>query len=99
MRRASILGTTAALCLFLGAAACSGDKGPTEDELVDELSETLQAGGVDQDAADCVAEKVVDEVGVDEVNDVELTADEPPAELQDEIAAATVDCRSAGAEG
>jgi hypothetical protein len=99
MRRGLMLGTTASLCLLVGAVGCSGGNEPSKDETVDELSETLQAGGVEEDAADCMAEKIVDEVGVDEVNDLDLTADEPSAELQDEIAAAAVDCGTAGPEG
>ena len=64
----------------------------SEEDLVDELSETLQSGGegFDEETADCFAEIVVDEVGVEELQDVDLTADEPPEELQDEIAAAAV---------
>jgi hypothetical protein len=94
MRRAPILGTAAALCLLLGASACSGNKGPSKDEMVDDLSKTLQAdGGFDEDTADCYAKIVVDEVGVDEMKDINLTADEPSDELQDAIAAATVRAR------
>jgi len=105
MRRASILGTAAALCVLVGAAGCGGNKGPSEDELVDDLSEVLQSGGAgfDEETADCFAKIVVDEVGVKKLKDVDLTADEPPAELQDEIAAAAVraqdDCDLAGDPG
>ena len=99
MRRASILGAAAALCLLVGAAGCGGTKGPTEDETVDDLSEFIQAGDVEKDAADCIAEKVVDELGADEVNDVKLTGGEPSDEIQEAVAAAAVDCGSAEPEG
>ncbi len=70
-----------------------------------QVSETLQGGGegFDEETADCFAEIVVDEVGVEELQDVDLTADEPPEELQDEIAAAAVrageECDLADASG
>jgi hypothetical protein len=87
-----VLGAAASLCLVLTLAACGGSDEESEEDLVDQLSETLQSGsaGFDAEAADCFAEIVVDEVGVDELRDVDLGADEPPEELQDEIAAATV---------
>jgi hypothetical protein len=99
MRRASILGAAAALCLLVGAAGCGGTKNPSEGETVEDLSGVLQDGGVEKDDADCLAEKVVDEVGADEVNKVDLTGDEPSAELQEQIAAAAVECGSAVSEG
>ena len=92
MRRSKALATAASLCLLLGAAACGGDSGQSEEELVDDLSETLQSGGqgYDEETSDCFAQIVVDEVGVEKLQDVDITADEPPAELQDEIAKAAV---------
>ena len=58
--------------------------------MVDELSATLQKddNGLSDDDADCVAGVIVDEVGVDKLKDVDLSADTPPEELQEEIAAA-----------
>ncbi|MEQ1787785.1 MAG: hypothetical protein ABL966_12085 [Acidimicrobiales bacterium] len=93
MRRTPILGAAASLCLLLGGAACGGDDdggGDSEAEIVSQLSETLQGDGegLAKEDADCYAAIIVDEVGVDALKDVDLTADEPPEELQDEIAAA-----------
>ena len=92
MRRSKALATAASLCFLLGAAACGGDSGQSEEELVDDLSETLQSGGqgFGEKEADCFAKIVVEEVGVEELQDVDITADEPPPELQDEIAKAAV---------
>ena len=72
--------------------------------MVDQLSETLQSEGTfDEEAADCFAKVVVDEVGVKDLKDVNLTAKEPSKELQDDIAAATVratdECDLAGDPG
>ena len=105
MRYASLLGAAASLCLVVGVAACGGNDSESEQDLVNELSETLQGGGegFDEETADCFAQIVVDEVGVEELKDVDLTADEPPEELQDEIAAAAVragdECGIAGTDG
>jgi hypothetical protein len=92
MRRTKALATAASVCLLLGVAACGGDSGQSEEELVDDLSKTLQSGGqgYDEETSDCFAEIVVDEVGVEKLQDVDITADEPPPELQDEIAKAAI---------
>jgi hypothetical protein len=92
MRSRTVLGAAAWLCLVLGAAACAGDDdGESEEDLVEQLSETLQAGGeLDQETADCFAEVAVDEVGVEELQDLDLSADEPSPELQEAIAAAAL---------
>lgn len=105
MRHASLLGAAASLCLVVGAAACSGDDGESEQDLVNEISETLQNGGegFDEETAGCFAQIVVDEVGVEELQDVDLTADEPPEEMKGEFAAAqdraTEECDLAGTSG
>jgi hypothetical protein len=103
MRRTLLLGA-AALCLFFGAA-CSGDDDKSEADVTKALSENLQDNNpdLDKDAADCFAGIVVDEIGVDKLKDVDLTADEPPAEMQDEIAAAATraaeECEFSSANG
>ena len=95
MRRTKALAAAASLCLVLGGAACGGDDGDSEAELVDDLSAELQSGGqgYDEAAADCFAEIVVDEVGVEALQDVDVSADDPPEEIKDEIATATVRAR------
>jgi len=92
MRRTSALAAAASLCLLLGAAACAGDEGESEEELVDQISKTLQSGGdgFDEKTADCFAEILVDEVGVEAMQDIDVTADDPPEDSQEEIAAATL---------
>jgi hypothetical protein len=44
--------------------------------------------GLSDDQADCVADHVVDEIGADRFEDVDFDADEPPAELADDLFAA-----------
>ncbi len=91
MQRVLILGATT-LCLALGVTACGGAAKKSEADIKRDISTTLQSGGngIDKKAADCFAEIVVDEVGVDKLRDVDLSADEPPAELVDEISSATM---------
>lgn len=89
MRRLPLLGATA--CLSLVVAACGGGSGDkSRADVKAELSNSLQAGGsgFDEAAADCFADIVIDEVGLEEMRKVDLAADEPPAELQDDITAA-----------
>jgi hypothetical protein len=94
MRRTPLLGVAAALCLLFATTACGSDGGDsggdTREDMVDELSATLQDddNGLSDDDADCVAGVIVDEVGVDKLKDVDLSADTPPEELQEEITAA-----------
>jgi hypothetical protein len=94
MRRIPLLGVAASLCVAFGAVACSSDSGggakSTRDEMVDDLSQTLEDGelGLDGEQSDCVAGVIVDEVGVDALKDVDLTADTPPEELREDITAA-----------
>lgn len=105
MRSTSLLGAAVSLCLVVGGAACGGDDGESEQDMVNDISETLQNGGegFDEETADCYAQIVVDEAGVEELQDVDLTADEPPDELKDEIAAAGIraieECDITGAPG
>ena len=105
MRSASLLGAAVSLCLVVAPAACGGEDAESEEDMVNQVSETLQGGGegFDEETADCFAQIVVDEVGIEELRDVELTADEPPEELQDEFAAAAVrageECDLADASG
>lgn len=104
MRRLPLLG--AAACLALVATACGGggdDK--SRADIKEELSKSLQAGGsgFDDGAADCFADIVIDEVGLDEMRKVDLSADEPPEALQDDITAAAQraaeECDLAGVDG
>jgi hypothetical protein len=86
MPRTSLLGAAAAL-LLLVAAGCGSDEGDSRADIKADLSETLQRGddGFDKATADCFADLVIDEVGLEEMQDVDLSAAEPPAEIEDEI--------------
>ncbi len=96
----------AAACLALVVTACGGGGGDkSRADVKAELSDSLKAGGsgFDEAAADCFADIVIDEVGLEEMRDVDLSADEPPAELQDDITAAAQraaeECGLAGGGG
>ena len=73
------------------APACAGgDESDSASEVQDDVSEQLQSGddGYSADVADCYAGIIVDEIGAEELQDVDLTSDDPPPDLQDEIATA-----------
>ena len=57
MRNASLLGAAVSLCLVAALAACGGDDAESEEDMVNQLSETLQGGGegFDEETADCFA--------------------------------------------
>jgi hypothetical protein len=91
MRSQIVVGAAASLCLLLGAAACGGEDEDSEADLVEQVSQTLQSNGsYDEETADCVAQVVVDEIGVEALQDVDVNADEPPPEVQQAIAAAAL---------
>lgn len=86
----------AAAALVLGAGACAGDDGESEADIKEDLSETLQRsseGFADQELADCFADIVIEEVGGEELQDLELSAEEPPAEVAEKIAEAAIRAR------
>jgi hypothetical protein len=90
MRATPTLAAATAL-LFL-ATACGGSQDPDEDELRQQLVDQLQDGGegFSQEASECFADLLIEEIGVERLQDVDLTDTEPPADLADEIATATV---------
>jgi hypothetical protein len=90
MRTTPLLSAVASLTLLLTACGGEASDDDAKADLIEDLSQTLQgeAVGFDKEAADCYAAVVVDEVGVEALKDVDLSADEPPRELQDEIVAA-----------
>lgn len=89
MRPIPLLGAAAALCLVF-VSACGGEGERSEADIKEELSESFrQSGdGFDKDTADCYADVTIEVVGVEELRDVDLTDDEPPEDLREDIAAA-----------
>jgi hypothetical protein len=77
-----------ALVLVAVAAACGGSSEPTAAETRDDIAAQMVEAGLDADAADCFAEIVVDEVGVDALQDVDFSDDEPSAALGEQLATA-----------
>ena len=92
MRRTKAVTAVASLCLVLGAAGCGGKDGESKEDLVRDISSTLQSDGegFTKEQSDCFAEIVVDEAGVKALQDVDISADDPPKAIQDDIAKATV---------
>lgn len=93
MRRSPLLGAAAAASLLFTLSACggSGDDELSAADIQKELSATFQSGddGYTKEQADCYAKLVVEEVGVENLQDVDLSANTPPAEIQDAVAEAS----------
>ena len=83
--RLALLLAPAALAL---AAGCASPDEPDAEEVQEELSEALVEAGYDAEQADCLAAAVVEEVGVDNVNDIDFNDEAPDPELQEQIGAA-----------
>lgn len=89
MRPTPLIGALGAAALGLGLTACGGGgSGDSAEDIRAELSEQLLAIGFQEEAADCYAGVLVEEVGADDLADVDFAAEEPPEELQEELTAA-----------
>jgi len=89
MRRATPLILVVALAAGVGGA-CAGEDDKSADELTEELAEQLERrdDSLDTEQAECYAAIIVEEIGADELQDVDLSADDPPDELEAPLAAA-----------
>ena len=94
MRRTPAIGFVLVLALSLGAGACSsgGDDDDDPEDVRKKLSEELREGDstFTKAQADCFADVLIDEVGADEIADVDFSDPEPPEELQEAFASAAV---------
>lgn len=73
--------------IVLVLAGCGeAEEGETTERLADQL---VESAGFTAEQADCMAEALVDELGEDEVKDIELSADEPDNGFDEELVAAT----------
>ena len=90
MQRSVRSGALAAI-LVLALGACAGSDDASDEDITERIADQLSSdGGLDAEAAECVAGVIVDELGVDAVEDVDFAAEEPPDALQEEIAGAMV---------
>jgi hypothetical protein len=80
-----------ALLLTLGACG-GGASDPSEAEIKADLVAAAQEGenGLTEAQAECYADLVIEEVGVEALKDVDIGADDPPEEIQDALATAAV---------
>jgi hypothetical protein len=104
MRPIRLLGAAAVASVLLGASACGGDEPESEADVKEELSEALQRNGrFKAKAADCYADIVIEELGIDRVRDVEMSEEEPDATLAKLTVEATQraneECELGGAGG
>jgi hypothetical protein len=93
VHRSPLLRAFAVAALLLTLAACGGGKkDPSEAEIKADLSGSFQQGDdpLSEEQADCYADVIIDEVGVDRLKDVDFAAETPPKEIKDDVAAATV---------
>jgi len=67
-----------------------GSSGDSDAEIEATVAAQLAEGGLDDEAAECVAAVLMKEIGADKIKDVDLSASEPEGRLDDEIAAAAI---------
>ncbi len=90
MRRPRTGVFVAAVAVVVGLGACSsGDTSTSEADLREEIaSHLVDTTSLDAEAAECFAALVVEEVGAENIDDVDFSAEAPTDELQDEYAGA-----------
>jgi hypothetical protein len=88
MPRPTLLVATAALAL-LGLGACANDRGAdSEDEIRDALTARFEDDGLTAEQAECFANLVIEEVGVEDLKDAEAGDEAPPDDQQEAYATA-----------
>jgi ABC-type glycerol-3-phosphate transport system substrate-binding protein len=99
MARRSWRTALAVLALVGTAAACGGGEDEvSDDDVAAELAFELEgaAAGLSAEAAECVAGVLVEELGADTIQDIDLTADAPPEDEQEAfveaVQQASTDC-------
>lgn len=88
-----LLPTSIAALLLVTVSAC----GPGEDseaDVRDRVAAQLRANGLDEDAASCVAELLVEELGKDAIQDIDLGASEPEGSLDADLTEAALTARA-----
>jgi hypothetical protein len=84
-----LLGALAAPLLALTLTGCSGGKDSPADVKADVAAQMVERGFNDQQA-DCFANIVVDQLGAENVKDLDFSKDDPPAGQEEEYAAAAI---------
>ena len=92
MRLFSRFGAVVACVLILGLTACGGEGDKSAADIEQDLSASLQNArdDLDGETADCYAEVIIDEIGVQALKDVDLSDDDPPGDLDQDIASAAL---------
>lgn len=97
MTRYPRLATTAAAILVLGATAgaCAGAGEKSESDLKGDLTEEIRDDNpdLDEEQADCLAEVIIDVVGVDALREVDFDAEDPGADLGPQLVEAAREAR------
>lgn len=90
MLRPSLRVLISPLVLLAVTAACSGGGDDSESEVKAKVATQLVESGLDEQQADCFAGVIVDELGADAVNDIDFSADQPPAGQEEAFAQAAL---------
>ena len=80
----------AVVALSLGACAGGSSGAKSEDDIHASLSTHFQNDGLSKEQADCYADLVVEEVGVDALKGAKVGDEEPPAKQQEAYATAAL---------
>lgn len=82
----------AAVAVVVAALLLSGgNKNDDRDRIRTQMAAQINQGGhLSKDQASCIADAIIDEVGVEKLKDVDFTASEPPPAIADALTAAAV---------
>ena len=91
MRRTSLSASLVALGLTVALAACGSDGDDSPEEVQADLAEELQSSlQISETEADCFAGVLIEEIGVEDLQDIDFTAEDPPEGMADEFTAAAL---------
>ena len=75
-------------CVAIALSACSGG-GASQADIEAKIAAQIVEEGLSAKEAACFAGVLVDEIGVDELKDVDFSADAPPPDLEDDLISAS----------
>lgn len=93
MRRTTFRAAGACALIFALTACAGGDSDDSPEELQENLTEELTDLdlGLTAEQADCFAGLLIEHVGAEELQDIDFTDEEPPAEIAEQFADAAAE--------
>ena len=91
MRRTSFSAPLVALGVALALAGCGSDGDDSPEEVRADLAEKLRASlPISEAESDCFAGVLIEEIGIEDLQDIDFTAEDPPKGMEDDFTGAAL---------